>query len=121
MKIKLNSYSLKNLRPMRLLRYLPMLALIILLITFGLTINFLYEYFYQTIAQVKVVGILRNQVALNQINAPLYQKVLTAWESKKQFDETKLQGLNDPFRPLPAAPTTATKPSLEEANTLPYE
>ena len=85
MKFKLKTPKIKKLSLIRLLRFLPTVTLIILLVAFGFTIYFLYQYFYQSIAQAKVVSILKNQVTLNQVNMPLYQKVLNAWEIKKQF------------------------------------
>src|SRR3989338_570023 len=117
MKINFKTLKLKNIKPIRLLKFLPTTTLLALLIIFGLTIIFLYQFFYQTVAQVKVVSILKNQVALNQVNVPLYQKVLNAWESKKQFNSSTLDNIGAPFKPLPEiSPTGNSGPSLEEAN-----
>ena len=99
--LKLSVPSFKNLKPQRLLRYLPVTTLALLLLATGFTLSFLYRYFYQTIAQVKVVSILQSQVALTQVNLPLYHEVLSAFESKKAFDESQLAKLRDPFQPLP--------------------
>ncbi|HAO81526.1 MAG: hypothetical protein UV57_C0002G0019 [Parcubacteria group bacterium GW2011_GWD2_43_10] len=119
MKFKLKTPKIKKLSLIRLLRFLPTVTLIILLVAFGFTIYFLYQYFYQSIAQAKVVSILKNQVTLNQVNMPLYQKVLNAWEIKKQFDESSLENVKDSFRPLPIIlPTSNTEqPTIEEVNT----
>lgn len=119
LKRKLKVPNLKAFKPARLLRYLPGATLILLIGLFSLTITFLYQYFYQTVAQVKIVSILRSQVALNQVNLPLYQRVLNAWEAKKQFDPTALAGIRDPFKPLPPPAPSADQPSLEEVNTVP--
>ncbi|MDP3986326.1 MAG: hypothetical protein U1C53_02780 [Candidatus Veblenbacteria bacterium] len=116
--LKLKLPKLKAFNPLSLLRLLPLVTLAGLLACFAFTISFLYQYFYQTIAQVKVVSILRNQVALNQVNLPLYQKVLNAWEIKKQFDPSALEGLRDSFKPLPAA-APVDQPNLEEVNSVP--
>src|SRR3990167_8966186 len=118
MKLKLKTPRLRGIKPIRLLRFLPTVTLVILLAIFAFTISFLYQYFYQTIAQVKVVSILRNQVALNQVNLPLYQKVLNAWETKKKFTPSALEDLRDPFKPLPAA-APVDQPNLEEVNSVP--
>lgn len=118
--IKLKKPNLKNIKIIRLLRFLPATTLLLLLAAFIFTIYFLYQYFYQTIAQAKVVSILKNQVTMNQINIPLYQKVLDSWESKKEFDDTLLQNIKDAFRPLStAAPTSIEEPTLEEVNSPP--
>ncbi len=98
---KLSLPSFKNLKPQRLLRYLPVTTLGLLLLATGFTLSFLYRYFYQTIAQVKVVSILQSQVALTQVNLPLYREVLHAYESKQAFNESLLSNLWDPFQPLP--------------------
>lgn len=110
--------QLKNFKPLKLLRYLPTIIAMVLLVLFVLTIIFLYQYFYQTIAQAKVVSILKNQVALNQVNMPLYQKVFNAWDAKKQFDPSALENIRDTFRPLSSLNPNTTIPSLEEVNTV---
>lgn len=117
MKFNLKFASIKKFKPSKLLRFLPKLTLLILLVGFGGSIYFLYKYFYQTIAQVRVVSILRNQVALNQVNVPLYQKVLTALDLKKQFDDSVLNNMKDPFQPLTVPTIITDAPTIEEVNT----
>ncbi len=116
-KVKLKLPNFRNFKPRKLLKFLPLTTLLLLVGAMVLTLQFLYQYFYQTIAEVKVVSILRSQVALNQVNLPLYEKVFDAWEAKKKFDPAALADLKDPFLPLPApvSPEEAG-PSLEEVN-----
>ena len=115
-KISLKLPNLRSLKPRKFLKFLPLATLLILLGVLVITLQFLYRYFYQTIAEVKVVSILRSQVALNQVNLPLYQEVFNAWEAKKKFDSSALSELKDPFRPLPPATPTSGEPSLDEVN-----
>jgi len=112
-------HNLKKINPSRWLKYLPMGTAILLLLLLIASIFFLYRYFYQTVAEVKTVAILKSQVALSQVDLPLYQKVFSAWENKKKFDPASLENINDPFRSLPPAPPPANAPTLESANTPP--
>lgn len=116
MKEKLNLQKLKHFKFIGLLKFLPIVTIVILVASFSLTIGFLYKYFYETIAQVKVVSILKNQVALNQVNVPLYEKVLNAWDAKKQFNPSALDNIRDPFQPLQAAATPSQEPTIEDVN-----
>jgi hypothetical protein len=113
--IKFKLPNFRNFKPRKLLKFLPLTTLVLLVGVLVLTLQFLYHYFYETIAEVKVVSILRSQVALNQVNLPLYQKVLDAWEAKKKFDPTALAGLKDPFLPLPPTPAEGGA-TLEDVN-----
>jgi hypothetical protein len=113
--------NFKNLRPDRLLKFLPIGTGLILLTLLILSFAFLYRYFYQTIAQVKVVVILRSQVALAQVDMPLYRQVFNAWEAKKKFDPKAIDNLHDPFNVLPEVKPIdqAATPTLDQANTPP--
>lgn len=111
------STSLKQLRPQQLLKLLPISTSLVLVACAGALGLFLYQNFYQTITQARVVSVLRNQLALSQINVPLYQQVLTNLQNKKHFDASTISALKDPFQPLPPAP--AAEPSLDQANTPP--
>lgn len=115
---KLKLHNFKGFKFIGLLKFLPIITIIILIACFGLSISFLYKYFYQTIAQVKVVSILKNQVALNQVNVPLYEKVLNAWDAKKQFNHSDLENIKDPFQPIPDITSSSPEVSLEDANTV---
>ncbi len=98
------------------LRFLPLGTMLTLIALLGWTTYFLYNYFYQTISQVKVVTILRSQIALHQVDLPLYQEIVAALEAKKKFDPEVLKTVNDPFKPLPINKDIA--PSLEEVNKI---
>ncbi|MFZ5390903.1 MAG: hypothetical protein ACOZAJ_01355 [Patescibacteria group bacterium] len=75
-----------------ILPWLPMVTLIVLGFLFIGLIVFLYQNFYQTLAQVKEVNLLRSQVTQYRINVPLYEKVWLNWQRKSKAD---LQKLND--------------------------
>ncbi len=98
-------------------KLLPIATSLILIALAVVAVLFLHRYFYQTIAQARVVFDLRTKVAFNQVDLPLFQQVFAAWESKKKFDPAALDALRDPFKTIIPAP--ATGPSLEEANATP--
>lgn len=104
--------SLKQFRPQQLLKLLPLSTSFVLMACGGALLVFLYQNFYQTITQARIVSVLRSQLALGQINIPLYQEVLANLQKKKQFDASSISSLKDPFQPLPLAPTI--EPSLEQ-------
>lgn len=103
-----------RLRLKHILKLLPYATTLVLIACTSALLMFLYQYFYQTISQARVVSVLRNQLAISQINIPLYQEVLAKIQSKKVFDAAALTALKDPFQPLPRA---AAGPGLEQANT----
>ncbi|MBI5465874.1 MAG: hypothetical protein HY974_01140 [Candidatus Kerfeldbacteria bacterium] len=119
--MKLTTFKLETLKPSRWLKFLPLGTGLLLLALLVASFIFLYRYFYQTIAQVKIVVILRGQVALAQVDMSLYRQVFNAWEAKKKFDPQSTEGLRDPFNPLPEIKTEAEaeQPTLEEANSPP--
>jgi len=119
--MKLPNLNFKSLKPDKWLKFLPIGTSLILLTLLVLSFVFLYRYFYQTIAQVKVVVILRNQVALAQVDMPLYRQVFNAWEAKKKFDPKSIEGLKDPFNILPEVKPVIEEvaPTIEQANTPP--
>jgi hypothetical protein len=107
MKLNLKNIHVPKFNPTRLLRLLPIATMLLLLGVLVWCMTFLYHYFYQTIANVKVVRTLQNQVALGQINLPLYQEVLGDLQKKKEFNAETVVGLHDPFSP-PSAPPSQT-------------
>ncbi len=110
--------KIKKLNYIKLLKFLPNITLVLLLFGFISTIFFLYQYFYQTIAQVKVVSILKSQISLNQVNLPLYEKVINDWENKKRFDESSIDKIKDHFQPITTTNQTINKPTIEEVNLI---
>lgn len=88
----------------KILRWLPLSFFISGLVALGIIIGFLYYNFYETMAQVKIVYILRSQVSLTQINVPLYQQVFSRLEAKQKSDFDLKQIQNNPFATLPATP-----------------
>lgn len=112
MELSLTSATLKHkfnsLRVHELIRWLPATLLLLLLGFTTLTCLFLYENFYQTIAEVKVVAILRSQVALNQVNLPLFDQVFTDWENKKKASPNP-GTLRDPFASASTEPSSSTQ------------
>jgi hypothetical protein len=115
MKFKLP--KLKNIKWYCWLKFLPLGTMILLLILLSTCLIFLNKYFYQTIAEIKVVGLLQNQVSLSKIDLPLYQQVFDKWETKKKSNTEILENLNDPFSSIPATPLNQS--GLESANKKP--
>lgn len=118
MKLTITRGSLPHIHLTKWFKFLPLLTGALLMCLTAVSVIFLHRHFYQTIAQLRVVSVLQNQVAFNQVNLTLYKEVFSAWEKKKQFDPASLEGFHDPFQslaPLPAPPG----PSLEEANNTP--
>ncbi len=111
MKLTLHPAHLPKVSLGRLLRWLPLATMALLLAILGWCLAFLYQYFYQTISDVKVVRTLQNQVSRGQINLPLYQEVLGSWQKKKEFSPEQVAGLHDPFSPPAAAPPSPTPPA----------
>lgn len=117
--MKLKLPKLKNIKWYCWLKFLPLGTMILLLILLSICLIFLNKYFYQTIAEIKVVGLLQNQISLSKIDLPLYQQVFDKWESKKKNNTEMLENLNDPFRPIP--PTPLNQSALESANKKPSQ
>ena len=80
-----------------ILRLIPLSTLVILLGVLASCMVFLYQQFYETIAEVKVVHILQSQISLSQVDLPLYQTVTQSLNDKMKTDPTLLQNLPDPF------------------------
>ncbi len=83
------------------LPWLPFSFFITILAALGIIVGFLYYNFYETVAQVKIVYILRSQVSLTQINVPLYQQVFDRLAAKQKMDFDTKQIQNNPFISLP--------------------
>ncbi|MBU1038660.1 hypothetical protein KKC17_00255 [Patescibacteria group bacterium] len=99
--MKLPDYLTKPLKlkikPDKLLPWLPSLTLVILLFLLIVLIVFLQRNFYQTLAQVQEVNLLRSQVTQYRINVPLYEKVLLNWQNKKTELPKPANPIPNPF------------------------
>lgn len=58
---------------------------------------FLYNNFYQTLAQAQVVYVLKNQVAFELVNMKLWNQITSALKNKKTSVLSIEENLNDPF------------------------
>ncbi|HOY56254.1 MAG TPA: hypothetical protein PLH37_02405 [bacterium] len=78
-------------------RYIYYFSIAFVVASFGATIFFLYTYFYQAIAQVQTVYMLRSQVSFEIVDLNLWQKVKQNLDYKKtpaiKTDET----IRNPF------------------------
>jgi len=96
------------------LRLIPLSTLLFLFAILSACILFLYQEFYQTIAQVKVVHILQSQISLSRVDVSLYQTVFQNLQAKKKTDPNLLQNLPNPFNPTatvsPTSPSAGTPP-----------
>ncbi len=88
------------------LRLIPFGTLVVLFVVLAICVVFLYQEFYQTIAQAKVVYILQSQISLSRVDVPLYQSIFQNLEEKKKSNPALLQNLPNPFNP----PTTPGNP-----------
>ncbi|MFH1112118.1 MAG: hypothetical protein V1712_03580 [Patescibacteria group bacterium] len=79
------------------LKFLPMLTIILIVAALILMVNFLYIYFYNTLAQAEEIYIYRSQISLKTIDIDLYNNVFSAIKSKKEFDQKVLTSLSNPF------------------------
>ncbi len=116
--MKLKPLQLPKIALRRLLPWLPLASFVAMFILLLGLIYFLYRNFYQTIAQIKVVYILRTQVALNQVDVLLYKNVTAAWENKKKIDPIVEQITHDPFAVLPEEKTQDLNAGLNQANQI---
>lgn len=117
--MKLKLPKLKNINWYCWLKFLPLGTMLLLLILLSVCLIFLNKYFYQTITEIKVVGLLQNQISLSKIDLPLYQQVFDKWESKKKSNTEMLENLKDPFSPIPSTPLNPS--ALESANKKPNQ
>lgn len=115
MKLNLSLRGLPHINTRHWFKLLPIATSLVLIGLTIVSVIFLHRYFYQTIAQARVVFDLRSKVAFNQVDLPLFQQVFAAWENKKKFDAAALDAFRDPFQAL--APTQPASPTIEEANT----
>lgn len=118
MKINLPKIS-SSLNWSKILPWLPFSCFTLALIGIVMIMGFLYYNFYQTIAQVKVVYILRSQVSLTQINLPLYEQVSDRLTAKQTPDIDIAEIKNNPFTSLPGSTDkndTSLEAGLELAN-----
>lgn len=116
--MKLKPLQLPKIVLRRLLPWLPLGSFVVMSMLLVGLIYFLYRNFYQTIAQIKVVYILRTQVALNQVDVPLYKNVTAAWENKKKIDPIVEQVSHDPFIILPEEKVENLNAGLNQANQI---
>lgn len=76
--------------------YYLLIALVVLAI--GITLFFLYEYFYRTLIQAKVVYVLKSQVAYKIIDTHLWNQVKTKFDNKKTSKINSDVIVFDPFK-----------------------
>ena len=60
---------------------------------------FLYRNFYKTLTGAKEIIILRSQIALEEIDTILFDKVIKAIENKKTATEVNWTAFKNPFLP----------------------
>lgn len=89
------------------IKFLPLGSIIVSLGILVAVIMFLEQFFYETITAAKIIKVLQNQIALNQIDLSLYQTVIDNVAEKKKFDPSVLANLRDPFHPVPPPSTSA--------------
>lgn len=79
----------------KIARYLYFTAIILAVIAFYLTFNFLYKNFYVTIAQSDEIIILQGQITDEVVNMNKYNTVMKNLEEKAKKRE--LGSINNPF------------------------
>lgn len=82
----------------------------ITLLTLGIALFFLYNNFYQTLSQARVVYVLKNQVSFEPVNIKLWEKVLLNLENKKKSNIGVDTLMTDPFIPFQEIKPQETKP-----------
>ena len=76
------------------------LILTLILLSVGVTVYFLYDNLYNTLAQAKVVYVLKSQVAYKIIDTTLWTKVEDSLNKKKTLHLTATTLVADPFIPF---------------------
>lgn len=88
-----------------LIKTFPVMYLGILLVTFLITMVFIYRNIYLTIAQVETVAELERTVARERVNRTLWNKVISSRVDKFSSEESPAATstpplVRDPFQPL---------------------
>ncbi|GEM_PF-2888650 len=78
-------------------RYIYYLSTAFVAASFGATIFFLYIYFYQAIAQIQTVYMLRSQVSFEIVDSNLWQKVKQNLDYKKTPALKTNENIKNPF------------------------
>ena len=83
-----------------LTKYIYYTIITLAVVALGGVVFFLYNNFYQTLTQAKVVYVLRSQVAFEIVDMDLWHKVLKNFQDKKtpRVEEGKI--IDDPFGEL---------------------
>lgn len=83
-----------------IVKYTYYAIITVIILGLGISIFFLYDNFYQTLTQARVVYILKSQVAFETVDMSLWNKVIQNFQNKKtpHFKEGILK--TDPFAPL---------------------
>lgn len=76
---------------------MPWLGWSTLLIIVIFSSNFLYQYFYKTVAEAQDIYIIRAKVSLQAVDVKLYESILTSLIEKKRFDSNQIEHIKDPF------------------------
>ena len=79
------------------LQIIVLITAIILIL--GISANFLYKNFYKTLASTEEIMVLRNQIALEQVNVNLFNQVTKAIENKKAAPKVDWTTFKNPFLP----------------------
>ncbi len=83
-----------------LTKYVYYIIATVLILGLGISLFFLYDNFYNTLAQARVVYILKSQVAFETIDMALWQKIIQNYQNKKTpYFMTGVLKI-DPFAPL---------------------
>lgn len=93
----------------RIIRYSYVFTMVLILVVLTILFYFLYNNFYQTLAQTKEVQILRQQVPLESMNNNLYEQVAGRLREKASRATITTTSSN-PFLPPPPTASNKTKP-----------
>lgn len=79
---------------------------ILTIVVFGI---FLYFYFYQTLADIKRITALQNDVVVEKISAQIYDSIIKNYETKKAAPKTDWESFKNPFLPYAASNSAETE------------
>ena len=83
-----------------LTKYIYYLIVTVTILSLGMTTWFLYDNFYRTLIQAKVIYVLRNQVTFEAIDINLWNKILQKFQDKKISQIKEDTKIPDPFSEL---------------------
>ncbi|MBU4360344.1 hypothetical protein L6278_00235 [Candidatus Parcubacteria bacterium] len=69
----------------------------ITILALGISFWFLYNNFYQTLTQARIVYVLKNQVAFEAVDMKLWNKITSVLKDKKKSALLTEEKLADPF------------------------